>query len=1076
MGELVTVDASLRGHDVELSESTADRTVIEYRLGTFESLPVAIDGEVYRIVSLEGESNMQERGAPGLPDIARSLIIPDDAEMEVRLLSSHYVEFSDVAVAPSKGTITRNVDPATVPYDFGIAYESDSWYPSQVAYLREPYIMRDVRGSVVVVNPFQYNPVTKTLRVYDHLVIEVAPVGPGKTNVLSHRPGGLVEEFRSIYERHFINYESAAPSLRYTQVGETGNMLVICYGSFMTNMEPFVEWKNQMGVPCEMVSVTDAGSTANNIHSYIQSYYNTNGLAFVLLVGDGAQVPSLSAAGGASDPSYGLVAGSDDYPDLFVGRFSAETTSQVDTQVLRSIEYEKLPQAGADWYHKGTGIASDEGPGDDGEYDNEHMDNIRDDLLAFTYTEVDQIYDPSASATAVANALNEGRSIVNYTGHGSTTSWSTTGFSTTHVNALTNDNMLPFIWSVACVNGNFTSTTCFAEAWLRATHGSEPTGAIAVYMSSINQSWNPPMCGQDEMVDLLVAGAKRTFGGLSFNGSCLMIDEYGSDGSNMLKTWHVFGDPSLRVRTDTPSALSVSYEDYVAPTAESFDVTVSGIEGAMCALYYDGVLYGSALTNTSGVAVIDIVGTPPTDVDLIVTVTSFNAIPHFGTVHVGQEYVPAIETSPAYFDFVLEPDESEITTLYVENVGEALSVLHYDLEIVDAEPPRDLSGSSVSSNPTEYAPGETDDFIFSVYNGSTDEEWITDINLDFPSGATVVSCTDFQVSTRSLTWDGTTGNGASVDWSGGTWEVIYPGETAVATVTLSVGSGFTGTLEVDYTLGGDGWGNPPHSVSGTVGIAPPAGPTVTVTAPNGGETWGIGEPHNVTWSSTGTLDYVALDVSTDGGSSWSSIASSTENDGIYPWTVDAAVSSTCLVRVTGLVTPSIEDVSDSEFSIFQPVTWLTAVPMSGDVDAGQTTPVQLTVDATGLPEGDYYADIFIDSNGGDRITVPVALHVQATGVEDLPRATVLYGNYPNPFNPSTRISFALPADGPVKIIIYDTAGRLVRTLVERVMDAGPQVVRWDGKSDAGTEVASGVYHYRLEAGGRELGGRMVLLK
>ena len=84
--------------------------------------------------------------------------------------------------------------------------------------------------------------------------------------------------------------------------------------------------------------------------------------------------------------------------------------------------------------------------------------------------------------------------------------------------------MLPAILSVACINGQFNGYTCFAEAWLRATHNGEPSGAIATYMSSINQSWNPPMDAQDESIDLLVAEAKTTFGGICYNGSCMMIE------------------------------------------------------------------------------------------------------------------------------------------------------------------------------------------------------------------------------------------------------------------------------------------------------------------------------------------------------------------------------------------------------------------------------------------------------------------------------------------------------------------------------------------------------------------------
>ena len=144
-------------------------------------------------------------------------------------------------------------------------------------------------------------------------------------------------------------------------------------------------------------------------------------------------------------------------------------------------------------------------------------------------------------------ALNVGRGIINYCGHGSSSSWGTTGFSITDVDALINDNMLPFIFSIACVNGEFEGKTCFAEAWLRATNGTEPTGAIGIYAASINQSWSPPMSAQDEFVDRLVAESYHSFGALCFAASCLMMDEYGDAGVDMFNTWHIFGDPSVRV-------------------------------------------------------------------------------------------------------------------------------------------------------------------------------------------------------------------------------------------------------------------------------------------------------------------------------------------------------------------------------------------------------------------------------------------------------------------------------------------------------------------------------------------------
>ena len=73
----------------------------------------------------------------------------------------------------------------------------------------------------------------------------------------------------------------------------------------------------------------------------------------------------------------------------------------------------------------------------------------------------------------------------------------------------------------------------------------------------------------------------------------------------------------------------------------------------------------------------------------------------------------------------------------------------------------------------------------------------------------------------------------------------------------------------------------------------------------------------------------------------------------------------------------------------------------------------------------------------------------------------LHQNEPNPFNPSTRIRFELSQDGPVHLAVYDLAGRLVRTLVNKPMMRGANSVVWGGTDHAGRQVRSGVYFYRI---------------
>jgi len=632
-GVWVEVEPGSPPLSVSVLEPEPGRTVIEYRVGGFDREAVDIAGEIYHVIGLAEESKDLRAGYPELPNVCRSVILPDAGGVQVTVLESSFRDIEGVRVAPSKGNLSRTVNPADVPYTFDPFYRTDGWYPEAVAAHRDPFIFRDFRGAVVVLNPFQFNPSTETLRVYTHVVLRIESVpGPGSNEFDRVRPlGNLVRDFQQIYAEHFVNFQTA----RYPSVGEEGTMLVICYDSWTSNVQPLVDWKNQMGLETEMVTVTQAGSNATAIKSYISSYYNnpSNDLAYVLLVGDYLECPP-PYVGSASDPTYSLLTGSDNYPEIFVGRLSAENTTDLGTQVSRTITYERDPTPGASWYHKGFGIGSAEGPGDDNEYDWEHIDNIRTDLLNYTYTEVDQIYDPGASASQVTVAVNNGRSIGTYCGHGGVTGWSTTGFSNSHVNALVNDNMLPFIFSVACNTGEFDGYTCFGEAWLRATNGSTPTGAIGFYGSTISQSWNPPMDAEDEFADLLVGDVKRTFGGLCYNGSCHMMEQYGSSGENEFLYWTVFGDPSLRVRTDTPATLTVNHDESINPEAEIFAVTVVGVAGARCAVSDEGTYHGHAVTDGSGYCEIPIVGTLPTEGEVTLTVTAYNRIPYIAAVPV----------------------------------------------------------------------------------------------------------------------------------------------------------------------------------------------------------------------------------------------------------------------------------------------------------------------------------------------------------------------------------------------------------------------------------------------------------
>ena len=86
------------------------------------------------------------------------------------------------------------------------------------------------------------------------------------------------------------------------------------------------------------------------------------------------------------------------------------------------------------------------------------------------------------------------------------------------------------------------------------------------------------------------------------------------------------------------------------------------------------------------------------------------------------------------------------------------------------------------------------------------------------------------------------------------------------------------------------------------------------------------------------------------------------------------------------------------------------------------------------------------------------------------------GNYPNPFNPETMINFNLTVSGKVNLEIFNIRGQKIRVLIDELMPAGSHEILWNGRNEYDSEVASGVYFYRLQAGGESVTRRMVLLK
>jgi len=183
-----------------------------------------------------------------------------------------------------------------------------------------------------------------------------------------------------------------------------------------------------------------------------------------------------------------------------------------------------------------------------------------------------------------------------------------------------------------------------------------------------------------------------------------------------------------------------------------------------------------------------------------------------------------------------------------------------------------------------------------------------------------------------------------------------------------------------------------------------------------------------------------------------------------------------VIRAVDLDDEAIVDES-GVFAIGRNLDWLTIDTSTGQVAAGQSLDITLTLDATGLPDGVHEAVVRIDHSGGRVESVPVTFTVGRGSVgAELPARVALLGAQPNPFNPRTTIAFALPSEMDIHLDVYSAQGRLVRTLLTGRQASGRHHVVWDGRDASGRRAASGVYVYRLRTGSGTFSGKVALLK
>lgn len=800
----------------KLISSSEERIVVQVDLNGFTTNKVQTPQGEQFVISAPKMASMLEAGAPDLPMFPVPAIIGDMAEMTVSVINAQYTDYANMSIAPSKGNISRQVNPDDVPYTYGPMYQQNAFWPDAQAILGAPYILRDFRGQNIMVRPFAYNPATKTLRVYESLTVEMTKVSNNGENQKTTRRSNTIKvdpEQKAQYSHRFINFGETES--RYIFDEDAGELLIICTDTYMSNLEPLVAWKNKSGRPTTMVSLTTAGgNNIENIKNYVSSFYNdpNHNLEYLLLVGEYNDLTPKNygyGSGGTvySDNYLGKLEGSDDYLEVLVGRLSVSNGADADLQVGKIIYFERDIQEEATWADKGMGIGYyGAGSGHYGEDDYQHIDLIRDTLLHYTYSTITEHHGGSggdASVSTISGTVNQGIGIINYCNHGSETTWGVANYSTSNVAALTNDYKLPIVWSVACLNGKFDVGTCFGESWLRANNNATgaPTGAVGGMFSFVSQPWVPPMYGQDEMVDILtewrsVDQFNHTFGGASLNGSMYVLDMAPGDSYQTFNAWLLFGDPSMMLRTAIPATMNVTTSPSVLMIGMSELQITADVDFAIATLSLDGEIIASGeIVNGEGTLTFPAISNVGT-ADLVIL--GYNKVTYMGTI----DLVPAEGAYITMDNYAMNVDQANYgetinMNIGVKNVGvetannitatlttssEYVEILVGENTIASIDPDEIVTLEGFQFSVAEDVPDKTKAYFTLEMTNGTDT-WSSNITIELHAPIlSLESITQHQGDDFNITF--TLKNNGSAPFYGGTLNV-FSSSTSVIFETTS---------------------------------------------------------------------------------------------------------------------------------------------------------------------------------------------------------------------------------------------------------------------------------------------------
>ncbi|MFO7659912.1 MAG: C25 family cysteine peptidase [Candidatus Cloacimonadaceae bacterium] len=591
-----------------ISTKSAQSMEIQFKVPEFEIEKELESGKVWDRIKIKDAGYLDEIGLPELPILSTSIAVPNTGHIEIEIISTRTRMLNHVIPYPSQD---GNIDGTPKAFRVNEAYyRSNEIYPQETISYSDPQILRDFRIITVQVQPFAYNPLTSELEVREEVDIRLRFTDALGINELQG-PQVISPSFAKIYESMILNFDDYRGLM-----ANTPPRYLMIYGAytdptFQTKINDFAFWKKQKGADVRLVSTTVTGNTTTDIKAYIQGIYNDINARpdYIVLIGDTTgsfPVPtwpeSFSSYSGKGDYPYQHLAGDDYLGDVFLGRISAENTSQLDVLFAKIYAYEKTINVNtAQWLDRMLLVGDTSPSGQSTVYTNKYIKDLGLHYNPdYTFTE---IYAGDPSPAAMNTAINQGVGFFNYRGYIGMSGWSPGS-------SLVNGSKLPHAMILTCSTGNFAGGTATSEAFMRLGTASVPAGAITatgMYTSGTHTMYNNAL--DKGVFNGIFTHGMRTMGEAILNGKLVLHEIYNQTRPNQVKYFahwmNLMGDPTVEVYCKIPDTF-ISNVPLTMPAGTSYmdmiitDQNSTPVEGACVTISQGNIIMARGYTDETG--------------------------------------------------------------------------------------------------------------------------------------------------------------------------------------------------------------------------------------------------------------------------------------------------------------------------------------------------------------------------------------------------------------------------------------------------------------------------------------------